>query len=76
MNNKNLIFRCSKHPIITQGSTVTKITFEGHQPPVSEVAGGSCVPKLALPVTVSHAGIHEESSSRHFENVYGGGSSD
>ncbi|XP_037232175.1 BRCA2-interacting transcriptional repressor EMSY isoform X4 [Falco biarmicus] len=41
-----------QHPIITQGSTVTKITFEGHQPPsVSKVAGGSSVPKLALPVT-------------------------
>lgn len=35
-----------------QGSTVTKITFEGRQPPsVSKVAGGSSVPKLALPVT-------------------------
>lgn len=41
-----------QHPIITQGSTVTKITFEGHQPPsVSKVAGGSSVPQLALPVT-------------------------
>ncbi|XP_009576636.1 PREDICTED: protein EMSY isoform X1 [Fulmarus glacialis] len=41
-----------QHPIIMQGSTVTKITFEGHQPPsVSKVAGGSSVPKLALPVT-------------------------
>uniref|UniRef100_A0A8C6IPR0 BRCA2-interacting transcriptional repressor EMSY n=1 Tax=Melopsittacus undulatus TaxID=13146 RepID=A0A8C6IPR0_MELUD len=41
-----------QHPIITQGSTVPKITFEGHQPPsVSKVAGGSSVPKLALPVT-------------------------
>ncbi|XP_055557768.1 BRCA2-interacting transcriptional repressor EMSY isoform X16 [Falco cherrug] len=41
-----------QHPIITQGSTVTKITFEGHQPPsLSKVAGGSSVPKLALPVT-------------------------
>ncbi|XP_032846792.1 BRCA2-interacting transcriptional repressor EMSY isoform X11 [Tyto alba] len=41
-----------QHPIITQGSTVTKITFEGRQPPsVSKVAGGSCAPKLALPVT-------------------------
>uniref|UniRef100_A0A8C0BJJ1 BRCA2-interacting transcriptional repressor EMSY n=1 Tax=Buteo japonicus TaxID=224669 RepID=A0A8C0BJJ1_9AVES len=41
-----------QHPIITQGSTVTKITFEGRQPPsVSKVAGGSSVPKLALPVT-------------------------
>ncbi|XP_009979472.1 PREDICTED: protein EMSY-like, partial [Tauraco erythrolophus] len=40
-----------QHPIKTQGSTVTKITFEGRQPPsVSKVAGGSCVPKLALPV--------------------------
>ncbi|XP_040503493.1 BRCA2-interacting transcriptional repressor EMSY isoform X10 [Gallus gallus] len=50
----------SQHPIITQGSTVTKITFERHQPPVSKVAGGSYVPKLALPVMISHAGIHEE----------------
>ncbi|KFO80280.1 Protein EMSY, partial [Cuculus canorus] len=41
-----------QHPIITQGSTVTKITFEGHQPPsVSKVAGGNSVPELALPVT-------------------------
>ncbi|XP_010287687.1 PREDICTED: protein EMSY isoform X1 [Phaethon lepturus] len=41
-----------QHPIITQGSTVTKITFEGRQPPsVSKVAGDSSVPKLALPVT-------------------------
>ncbi|XP_054237655.1 BRCA2-interacting transcriptional repressor EMSY [Indicator indicator] len=41
-----------QHPIVTQGSTVTKITFEGRQPPsVSKVAGGSSVPKLALPVT-------------------------
>ncbi|KGL78690.1 Protein EMSY, partial [Tinamus guttatus] len=37
-------------PILTQGSTVTKITFEGYQPPpVSEVAGGSSVPTLASP---------------------------
>uniref|UniRef100_A0A8C9L994 EMSY transcriptional repressor, BRCA2 interacting n=1 Tax=Pavo cristatus TaxID=9049 RepID=A0A8C9L994_PAVCR len=43
----------SQHPIITQGSTVTKITFEGHQPPVPKVAGGSCVPKLALPRAVA-----------------------
>lgn len=40
-----------QQPIITQGSTVTKITFEGRQPPVSEVAGATSVPKLALPVT-------------------------
>lgn len=40
-----------QQPVITQGSTVTKITFEGRQPPVSEVAGASSVPKLALPVT-------------------------
>ncbi|XP_009882321.1 PREDICTED: LOW QUALITY PROTEIN: protein EMSY [Charadrius vociferus] len=41
-----------QHPIVTQGSAVTKITFEGRQPPsVSKVAGGSSVPKLALPVT-------------------------
>ncbi|XP_019386011.1 PREDICTED: BRCA2-interacting transcriptional repressor EMSY isoform X4 [Crocodylus porosus] len=41
-----------QQPIITQGSTVTKITFEGHQPPsVSKVAGGNSLPKLALPVT-------------------------
>ncbi|XP_074838305.1 BRCA2-interacting transcriptional repressor EMSY isoform X3 [Carettochelys insculpta] len=41
-----------QQPIITQGSTVTKITFEGQQPPtVSKVAGGNSVSKLALPVT-------------------------
>ncbi|KAM9388370.1 BRCA2-interacting transcriptional repressor EMSY [Phaethornis superciliosus] len=41
-----------QHPVRTQGSTVTKITFEGCQPPsVSKVAGDSCVPKLASPVT-------------------------
>lgn len=40
-----------QQPVITQGSTVTKITFEGRQPPVSEVAGASSVSKLALPVT-------------------------
>ncbi|KAM6317063.1 BRCA2-interacting transcriptional repressor EMSY [Aegotheles albertisi] len=41
-----------QHPIITQGPTVTKITFEGPQPPsVPKVAGDSSVPKLALPVT-------------------------
>ncbi|XP_053871805.1 BRCA2-interacting transcriptional repressor EMSY isoform X3 [Malaclemys terrapin pileata] len=41
-----------QQPIITQGSTVTKITFEGRQPPtVSKVAGGNSVPKLASPVT-------------------------
>lgn len=35
-----------------QGSTVTELTLEGHEPPfVSEVAGGSSVPKLALLVT-------------------------
>ncbi|XP_053166484.1 BRCA2-interacting transcriptional repressor EMSY isoform X2 [Hemicordylus capensis] len=35
-------------PIITQGSSVTKITFEGHQPPtVSKVASVGVVPKLA-----------------------------
>uniref|UniRef100_A0A8D2J158 BRCA2-interacting transcriptional repressor EMSY n=1 Tax=Varanus komodoensis TaxID=61221 RepID=A0A8D2J158_VARKO len=38
-------------PIITQGSSVTKITFEGHQPPtVSKVASVSAVPKLAPPL--------------------------
>ncbi|XP_061485024.1 BRCA2-interacting transcriptional repressor EMSY isoform X2 [Rhineura floridana] len=38
-------------PIITQGSSVTKITFEGHQPPtVSKVASVSSVPKLAPPL--------------------------
>ncbi|XP_067389319.1 BRCA2-interacting transcriptional repressor EMSY isoform X2 [Emydura macquarii macquarii] len=41
-----------QQPIITQGSTVTKITFEGRQPPtVSKVAGGNSVPKLASPVS-------------------------
>uniref|UniRef100_A0A8D0GPM8 BRCA2-interacting transcriptional repressor EMSY n=1 Tax=Sphenodon punctatus TaxID=8508 RepID=A0A8D0GPM8_SPHPU len=40
-----------QQPIITQGSTVTKITFEGHQPPtVSKVTGGHSVPKLTPPV--------------------------
>ncbi|XP_062983300.1 BRCA2-interacting transcriptional repressor EMSY isoform X6 [Elgaria multicarinata webbii] len=38
-------------PIITQGSSVTKITFEGHQPPtVSKVASVSAVPKLTPPL--------------------------
>lgn len=38
-------------PIITQGSSVTKITFEGHQPPtVSKVASVSAIPKLAPPL--------------------------
>ncbi|KAL8191265.1 UNVERIFIED_CONTAM: hypothetical protein K2H54_070843, partial [Gekko kuhli] len=38
-------------PIISQGSSVTKITFEGHQPPtVSKVAGVGPVPKLAPPL--------------------------
>uniref|UniRef100_A0A8D0BRC5 BRCA2-interacting transcriptional repressor EMSY n=1 Tax=Salvator merianae TaxID=96440 RepID=A0A8D0BRC5_SALMN len=38
-------------PIITQGSSVTKITFEGHQPPtVSKVASINSVPKLAPPL--------------------------
>ncbi|XP_053241409.1 BRCA2-interacting transcriptional repressor EMSY isoform X7 [Podarcis raffonei] len=38
-------------PIITQGSSVTKITFEGHQPPtVSKVTSISAVPKLAPPL--------------------------
>ncbi|XP_008118952.1 BRCA2-interacting transcriptional repressor EMSY isoform X1 [Anolis carolinensis] len=38
-------------PLITQGSSVTKITFEGHQPPtVSKVASVSSVPKLAPPL--------------------------
>ncbi|XP_054830211.1 BRCA2-interacting transcriptional repressor EMSY isoform X2 [Eublepharis macularius] len=38
-------------PIISQGSSVTKITFEGHQPPtVSKVAGVSSAPKLAPPL--------------------------
>uniref|UniRef100_A0A670HPY1 BRCA2-interacting transcriptional repressor EMSY n=1 Tax=Podarcis muralis TaxID=64176 RepID=A0A670HPY1_PODMU len=38
-------------PIITQGSSVTKITFEGHQPPtVSKVTSNSAVPKLAPPL--------------------------
>ncbi|XP_060129909.1 BRCA2-interacting transcriptional repressor EMSY isoform X5 [Zootoca vivipara] len=38
-------------PIITQGSSVTKITFEGHQPPtVSKVTSIGAVPKLATPL--------------------------
>lgn len=41
-----------QHLTVMQGSTVTEITFEGHEPPfVSKVAGGSSVPKLALLVT-------------------------
>ncbi|XP_062950076.1 BRCA2-interacting transcriptional repressor EMSY isoform X10 [Cynocephalus volans] len=41
-----------EQPIITQGSTVTKITFEGRQPPtVTKITGGSSVPKLTSPVT-------------------------
>uniref|UniRef100_A0A8C0W5N9 BRCA2-interacting transcriptional repressor EMSY n=1 Tax=Castor canadensis TaxID=51338 RepID=A0A8C0W5N9_CASCN len=41
-----------EQPIITQGSSVTKITFEGRQPPtVTKITGGSCVPKLTSPVT-------------------------
>ncbi|XP_075402427.1 BRCA2-interacting transcriptional repressor EMSY isoform X10 [Tenrec ecaudatus] len=41
-----------EQPIITQGSSVTKITFEGRQPPtVTKVTGGSSVPKLTSPVT-------------------------
>ncbi|XP_014109049.1 PREDICTED: protein EMSY isoform X2 [Pseudopodoces humilis] len=41
-----------QHLSIMQGSTVTEITFEGHEPPfVSKVAGGSSVPRLALLVT-------------------------
>ncbi|XP_051678185.1 BRCA2-interacting transcriptional repressor EMSY isoform X24 [Oryctolagus cuniculus] len=41
-----------EQPIITQGSSVTKITFEGRQPPtVTKITGGSSVPKLTAPVT-------------------------
>nr|XP_048291036.1 BRCA2-interacting transcriptional repressor EMSY isoform X4 [Myodes glareolus] len=41
-----------EQPIITQGSSVTKITFEGRQPPtVTKISGGSSVPKLMSPVT-------------------------
>lgn len=41
-----------EQPIITQGSSVTKITFEGRQPPtVTKIAGGSSGPKLTSPVT-------------------------
>ncbi|KAF4789055.1 BRCA2-interacting transcriptional repressor EMSY [Turdus rufiventris] len=41
-----------QHLTVMQGSTVTEITFERLEPPfVSEVAGGSSVPKLALLVT-------------------------
>ncbi|XP_058519598.1 BRCA2-interacting transcriptional repressor EMSY isoform X9 [Ochotona princeps] len=41
-----------EQPIITQGSSVTKITFEGRQPPtVTKIAGGNSVPKLTSPVT-------------------------
>ncbi|XP_053564674.1 BRCA2-interacting transcriptional repressor EMSY isoform X2 [Bombina bombina] len=35
------------HPVVSQGSAVTKITFEGHQPPtVSKAAITECLPKL------------------------------
>ncbi|XP_066224939.1 BRCA2-interacting transcriptional repressor EMSY isoform X3 [Saccopteryx leptura] len=41
-----------EQPIITQGSSVTKITFEGRQPPtVTKITGGSSVPKLTSPIT-------------------------
>ncbi|XP_027573640.1 LOW QUALITY PROTEIN: BRCA2-interacting transcriptional repressor EMSY [Pipra filicauda] len=41
-----------QHPTLMQGSTVTELTLGGCRPPVvSEVAGGSGVPQLALPVT-------------------------
>nr|XP_034357824.1 BRCA2-interacting transcriptional repressor EMSY isoform X9 [Arvicanthis niloticus] len=41
-----------EQPIITQGSSVTKITFEGRQPPtVTKITGGRSVPKLTSPVT-------------------------
>ncbi|XP_058681725.1 BRCA2-interacting transcriptional repressor EMSY [Ammospiza nelsoni] len=41
-----------QHLSVMQGSTVTELTLEGHEPPfVSKVAGGSSVPKLALLVT-------------------------
>lgn len=41
-----------QQPIRRQGSTVSKITFEGCQPPsLPRVAGGSSVPKVTLPVT-------------------------
>nr|XP_004656314.1 BRCA2-interacting transcriptional repressor EMSY isoform X7 [Jaculus jaculus] len=41
-----------EQPIITQGSSVTKITFEGRQPPtVTKITGVSSVPKLTSPVT-------------------------
>ncbi|XP_072466890.1 BRCA2-interacting transcriptional repressor EMSY isoform X2 [Notamacropus eugenii] len=40
-----------EQPVITQGSSVTKITFEGRQPPtVTKITGGNSVPKLAVPV--------------------------
>lgn len=41
-----------QQPVISQGSSVTKITFEGHQPPtVSKAAVVECMPKLAPSVT-------------------------
>ncbi|XP_078514650.1 BRCA2-interacting transcriptional repressor EMSY isoform X5 [Lissotriton helveticus] len=41
-----------QQPVISQGSSVTKITFEGHQPPtVSKAAVVDCMPKLAPSVT-------------------------
>ncbi|KAG8549199.1 hypothetical protein GDO81_022274 [Engystomops pustulosus] len=37
----------SEKPIVSQGSAVTKITFEGHQPPtVSKASLSECLPKL------------------------------
>ncbi|XP_048215455.1 BRCA2-interacting transcriptional repressor EMSY isoform X13 [Perognathus longimembris pacificus] len=41
-----------EQPVITQGPSVTKITFEGRQAPtVTKITGGSSVPKLTSPVT-------------------------
>ncbi|XP_073517636.1 BRCA2-interacting transcriptional repressor EMSY [Phyllobates terribilis] len=37
----------TSQPLLSQGSAVTKITFEGHQPPtVSKATLGECLPKL------------------------------
>ncbi|KAM9319791.1 BRCA2-interacting transcriptional repressor EMSY [Gastrophryne carolinensis] len=52
-------------PIVSQGSAVTKITFEGHQPPtVSKAAVGECLPKLTPAVaSILPAGSLSEKAS-------------
>ncbi|CAJ0959239.1 unnamed protein product [Ranitomeya imitator] len=42
----------TSQPLVTQGSSVTKITFEGHQPPtVSKATLSECLPKLTPAMT-------------------------